>query len=74
MTKQMKSITLVGIAVLLLLTFAGDVNAKNLAGSRPNIVLIMTDDQGMGDLSCMGNKSREDSKHRSVFSTVDSVY
>ena len=30
--------------------------ADSLAGSRPNIVLVMTDDQGMGDLSCMGNQ------------------
>ncbi|MFT5474108.1 MAG: arylsulfatase A-like enzyme [Kiritimatiellia bacterium] len=30
-------------------------HAAKLAGSRPNIILIMTDDQGMGDLSCMGN-------------------
>ncbi len=30
--------------------------AKPLAGSRPNIIVVMTDDQGMGDLSCMGNE------------------
>jgi len=30
--------------------------SKVLTNSRPNIIFVMTDDQGMGDLSCMGNK------------------
>ncbi|MEZ6134169.1 MAG: arylsulfatase [Pirellulaceae bacterium] len=29
---------------------------KSIRGSKPNIILVMTDDQGMGDLSCMGNE------------------
>jgi arylsulfatase len=35
--------------------FARAENARSLAGSRPNVILVMTDDQGMGDLSCLGN-------------------
>jgi len=31
------------------------INAEALKGLRPNIVLVMTDDQGKGDLSCLGN-------------------
>jgi arylsulfatase len=30
-------------------------SAAELAGRRPNIILLMTDDQGKGDLSCLGN-------------------
>jgi arylsulfatase len=32
------------------------VQAKPLKGSRPNMIMVMTDDQGMGDLSCLGNE------------------
>ncbi len=30
-------------------------SARSLAGTRPNIVLVMTDDQGYGELACHGN-------------------
>ncbi|MFC5050407.1 arylsulfatase [Rubritalea spongiae] len=40
---------------LVLAVFGSSASAKNLAGSKPNIIIVITDDQGMGDLSCMGN-------------------
>ena len=44
-------------AVLLAaLSLASISEAASLAGTKPNIILVMTDDQGMGDLSCMGNE------------------
>ncbi len=44
------------VFVLVAVLAAIAAQADPLKGSRPNIVLVMTDDQGMGDLSCMGNK------------------
>jgi arylsulfatase A-like enzyme len=33
----------------------GSVRAGELAGKKPNVIFIITDDQGYGDLSCHGN-------------------
>ncbi len=38
------------------LLLSGLAIAKPLAGSKPNIIFVITDDQGMGDFSCFGNE------------------
>ncbi|WPR73159.1 arylsulfatase [Flavobacterium sp. NG2] len=40
----------------IIFTNTNQAQIKKLTNSRPNIIFVMTDDQGMGDLSCMGNK------------------
>ena len=49
MTRKLLPFVLVGLVL------AGPVWADERASSRPNVVIVLTDDQGYGDLSCHGN-------------------
>jgi hypothetical protein len=50
---SMKNLHLFLIA--LLCAFPLGASAESLAGKRPNIVFLLTDDQGYGDISAHGN-------------------
>lgn len=48
-------ISLLTLAFVVALFSGLSLQSKSLKGTRPNIIMVMTDDQGMGDLSCLGN-------------------
>ncbi len=47
--------SLTALAVLLCVSLCGATAADPLAGEKPNIVFVLTDDQGYGDISAHGN-------------------
>jgi len=51
----MKRIKIIGFAILFLTVFTNCKEQKNNTSKKPNIVIILADDQGWGDLSLNGN-------------------
>jgi len=39
----------------LIMAMTGSLFAAGGSSKKPNVILIMTDDQGYGDLACLGN-------------------
>lgn len=54
-THMNKQIAILGGIVWILLAVSCQPAEPSTTDSRPNVILIMTDDQGYGDLSCHGN-------------------
>ena len=44
-----------GASLLFLVLLGACTRQHRIPGGRPNVILVMTDDQGYGDLSCHGN-------------------
>jgi arylsulfatase A-like enzyme len=58
------------LGVLILAPLAG-LHASEIKAARPNVVVIITDDQGYGDFACHGNPFYCPAKHKRPYQHLD---
>ena len=50
-----KKVTTIGLSLLIAITIAPQVGAQNASGNKPNVVVMLADNMGYGDLGCYGS-------------------
>ena len=59
---------------LLVLAIGFSLPQTATAAAKPNVILVMTDDQGYGDLGCHGNPILKTPNLDALYSRVDSLH